>query len=153
MGCTVDKLPRTDKLLQINSNFTLPPVDTVIPRAILCRRADVTFPVLSFSAYRRTLVIRRFTKRCTANCFLIDWCTFVNRWLKNQVGQWWGISRAQFEMLGFSVWSENECIAVFHLAISNMAQRHVAFCKRHVALYGRHAALHERHVALLIFRR
>ena len=34
---------------------------------------------------------------------------------------------------------------VFHLAISNMAQRHVAFCERHVAL-------HVRHVALLIFR-
>ena len=37
-------------------------------------------------------------------------------------------------------------ISVFHLAISTMAQRHVAFCERHVAL-------HERHVALLIFRR
>ena len=34
---------------------------------------------------------------------------------------------------------------MFHLAISNMAQRNVAFCERHVAL-------RERHVALLIFR-
>ena len=48
---------------------------------------------------------------------------------------------------------------VFHLALSNMAQRHVAFCERHVALHERHVALlkrhvalHERHVALLIFR-
>ena len=30
---------------------------------------------------------------------------------------------------------------VFHLAISNMAQRHVAFCERHVALQVRHVAL------------
>ena len=36
-------------------------------------------------------------------------------------------------------------MTVFHLAISNMAQRHVAFCERH-------AALQVRHVALLIFR-
>ena len=49
--------------------------------------------------------------------------------------------------------------AMFHLAISNMAQRHVAFCDRHVALHERHVAqyvwhvaLHVRHVALLIFR-
>ena len=41
---------------------------------------------------------------------------------------------------------------VFHLAISNMAQRHVAFCERHVALHVRHVALQVRHVALLIFR-
>ena len=43
--------------------------------------------------------------------------------------------------------------AVFHLAFSNMAQRHVAFCERHVALRERHVALHVRHAALLIFRR
>ena len=42
--------------------------------------------------------------------------------------------------------------AVFHLAISNMAKRHVAFCERHLALHVRHIALHMRHVALLIFR-
>ena len=49
--------------------------------------------------------------------------------------------------------------AVFHLGLSNMAQRHVAFYERHVALHERHVALHEchvalhvRHVALLIFR-
>ena len=49
--------------------------------------------------------------------------------------------------------------AVFHLAISNMAQRHVAFCERHVAFHERHVALCVRHVALhvlhdalLIFR-
>ena len=36
-------------------------------------------------------------------------------------------------------------LSVFHLAISNMAQRHAAFCERHVALQVRH-------VALLIFR-
>ena len=42
--------------------------------------------------------------------------------------------------------------AVFHLAISNMAQRHVAFCERHVALHMRHVALQTlRHVALLIY--
>ena len=48
---------------------------------------------------------------------------------------------------------------VCHLGLSNMAQRHVAFCERHVALHGRHVALHEchvalhvRHAALLIFR-
>ena len=38
--------------------------------------------------------------------------------------------------------------AVFHLALSNMAQRHVAFCERHVALHERHVALLECHVAL-----
>ena len=32
---------------------------------------------------------------------------------------------------------------VFHLAISNMAQHHVAFCERHVALHVRHVALIE----------
>ena len=32
-------------------------------------------------------------------------------------------------------------VAVFHLAISNMAQRHCAFCERHVALQVRHVAL------------
>ena len=37
---------------------------------------------------------------------------------------------------------------VFHLALSNMAQRHVAFCESHFAL---HFALHVRHVAFLIF--
>ena len=42
--------------------------------------------------------------------------------------------------------------AVFHLAISNMAQRHVAFCERHVALHVRHVALHMRHVALQTLR-
>ena len=41
--------------------------------------------------------------------------------------------------------------AVFHLAISNMAQRHVAFCEHHVVLREHHGALHERHVALLKF--
>ena len=39
---------------------------------------------------------------------------------------------------------------VFHLAISNKAQRHVAFCERHVALHERHVALHVRHVALRV---
>ena len=39
---------------------------------------------------------------------------------------------------------------VFHLAISNMAQRHVAFCERHVAFCERHVALYERHVALCV---
>ena len=50
-------------------------------------------------------------------------------------------------------------VSVFHLALSNIAQRHVAFCERHVALHERHVALHEchvalyeRHVALLISR-
>ena len=50
-------------------------------------------------------------------------------------------------------------VPVFHLALSNMAQRYVAFCERHVALHERHAALlvchvalRVRHVALLIFR-
>ena len=38
--------------------------------------------------------------------------------------------------------------AVFHLALSNMAQRHVAFCERHVALHERHVALLECHVAV-----
>ena len=42
--------------------------------------------------------------------------------------------------------------AVFDLALSNMAQRHVAFCQRHVALHQRHVAFHVRQVALLIFR-
>ena len=37
---------------------------------------------------------------------------------------------------------------VFHLALSSMAQRHVAFCERHVALHERHVALNEHHVAL-----
>ena len=40
---------------------------------------------------------------------------------------------------------------VFHLALSNMAQRHVAFCGRHVALPECHFVLHECHVALLIY--
>ena len=44
-------------------------------------------------------------------------------------------------------------VTVLHLAISNMAQHHVAFCESHVALHGRHVALHECHVAILIFRR
>ena len=35
-------------------------------------------------------------------------------------------------------------LPVFHLAISNMAQRHVAFCERHVALQVRHVALQVR---------
>ena len=46
--------------------------------------------------------------------------------------------------------------AVFHLALSNMAQRLVAFCEHHVALHERyvalpecHVALHMRHIALL----
>ena len=30
---------------------------------------------------------------------------------------------------------------VFYLAISSMAQRHVAFCERHVALHVRHVAI------------
>ena len=38
--------------------------------------------------------------------------------------------------------------SVFHLAISNMAQGHVAFCERHVALHECHVPLHERHLAL-----
>ena len=49
--------------------------------------------------------------------------------------------------------------AVFHLALSNMAQRLVAFCERHVAIHERHVALreyhvafHVRHAALLILR-
>ena len=42
--------------------------------------------------------------------------------------------------------------AVFHLAISNMAQRHVALRERHVAIHVSHVALYVRHVALLIFR-
>ena len=37
---------------------------------------------------------------------------------------------------------------MFHLAISNIAQHHVALHERHVALHERHVALHERHVAL-----
>ena len=37
---------------------------------------------------------------------------------------------------------------MFHLALSNMAQRHVAFCKRHVSLHERHVALFVCHVAL-----
>ena len=41
---------------------------------------------------------------------------------------------------------------VFHLALSNMAQSHVAFCQRHVALHQRHVALYVRHVAFLLFR-
>ena len=41
-------------------------------------------------------------------------------------------------------------LPVFHLAISNMAQRHVAFCERHVALHKRHVAFHVRHVALSV---
>ena len=48
---------------------------------------------------------------------------------------------------------------VFHLALSNMVQRHVPFCERHVALHERHVALHEchgslqvRYVAFLIIR-
>ena len=41
---------------------------------------------------------------------------------------------------------------VFHLAISNMAHRHVAFCESHVALHVRHGALHMRHVALQTLR-
>ena len=52
-----------------------------------------------------------------------------------------------------------QSVPVFHLALSNMAQRHAAFCERHVDLYERHVALlechvalHVRHVALLIFR-
>ena len=50
-------------------------------------------------------------------------------------------------------------VSVFHLALSNMAQRQVAFCERHVVLRERHVALlechvalHVHHVALLIFR-
>ena len=50
-------------------------------------------------------------------------------------------------------------IAMFHLPLSNMVQRHVAFCERHVVFHERHVALlkcivalHVRHVALLIFR-
>ena len=39
---------------------------------------------------------------------------------------------------------------VFHLAISNMAQRHVAFRERHVALHEHHVALCVRHVALRV---
>ena len=41
-------------------------------------------------------------------------------------------------------------MTVFHLAIYNMAQRHVAFCERHVALHVRHVALHVRHVATIV---
>ena len=37
-------------------------------------------------------------------------------------------------------------MSVFHLVISNMAQRHVAFCERHVALHERHDALQVRYV-------
>ena len=50
-------------------------------------------------------------------------------------------------------------MAVFHPALSNMVQRHVAFCERHVtlheckvALLECHVALHVCHVAYLIFR-
>ena len=41
-------------------------------------------------------------------------------------------------------------LTMFHLAISNMAQRHVAFCERHGTLYVRHVVLHVRHVALQV---
>ena len=48
---------------------------------------------------------------------------------------------------------------VFHLTLSNMAQRHVAFYERHVAFHERHVTLLEchvalrvRHVVLLLFR-
>ena len=37
--------------------------------------------------------------------------------------------------------------AVFYLVISNMTQRHVAFCERHVAFCKRHVVFCERHVA------
>ena len=63
---------------------TLPPVDAAIPHVILCRWADLTFPPLSFSAYRSMLVIGRFTKRCPSKRYLIDWCLCVNRWLKTR---------------------------------------------------------------------
>ena len=39
-------------------------------------------------------------------------------------------------------------LPVSHLALSNMAQRHVAFCERHVALHERHVALLEYYVAV-----
>ena len=42
--------------------------------------------------------------------------------------------------------------SVFHLNISNMAQRHVAFCERHVALHERHVTLCVHHADVLIFR-
>ena len=51
-----------------------------------------------------------------------------------------------------TIWKLKSARPVFHLAISNMAQRHVAFCERHVALQVRHVALRVRHVALRIFR-
>ena len=62
----------------------MPPVDTAILRAILCRWTDVTFPPLFFSAYRSTHVIGWFTKRCPAKSSLMDWRTCVNRWLKTR---------------------------------------------------------------------
>ena len=48
------------------------------------------------------------------------------------------------------IWQQKQSVS--HLAISNMALRHVAFCERHVALRERHVAIHVRHVAFLIFR-
>ena len=39
-------------------------------------------------------------------------------------------------------------LSVFHVALFNMAQRHVAFCKHHIALHERHVAFYECHVAL-----
>ena len=62
-----------------------PPVsvrNTPILRAVLCRSADVTFPTLSCSAYRTTLVIGQFIKRCLAKRPRIDWRICVNLWLK-----------------------------------------------------------------------
>ena len=47
---------------------------------------------------------------------------------------------------------KGQTITVFHLAISNIALRHIAFCERHVALREHHVAIYVRHVAFLIFR-
>ena len=59
-------LRKLDRFAGLGFTMILPAVDTVIPRAKLCRWADLTFPPFSFSAYPSTLVIGWITKRCTA---------------------------------------------------------------------------------------
>ena len=89
--------------------------------------------------------------------YIISWPKMPKKYMHNPT---WMISIAK-NINSNSIWGTGtfasssgvlEWLPVFHLAISNMAQRHAAFCERHVALHVRHVALHVRHVALLIFR-
>ena len=63
----------------------------------------------------------------------------------------YNICRPLFDRLRLQSCEQFSQTAVFHLAISNMAQRHVAFCERHVTLHERHESVGDYKVKISMF--